>query len=484
MLPKRVIPCLDIDGGRVVKGTEFVDLRDMGDPVELAQHYETEGADELIFLDITATSERRSPMIDIARDTATKVFIPFTVGGGVRSESDVQTLLDAGADKVAINSAALADPTLLDSVSARFGRQCTVLSIDAKRGDDSNNWEVYAAGGRIPTDRSAVAWAQEGVKRGAGEILLTSIDRDGTNNGYDLDLIKALTKAVNVPVIASGGAGRSEHYGQAISNAGAEAVLAASQFHSGQISIADVKDFLAAAGVAVRPVQSPMVRQATSVYATPRPHIALVDYGTGNRYSVQKAFEYIGANVALTDGSEELAAADGVVLPGVGAFQPAMQRLQETGLSKVICRLAALGKPILGICLGEQLLFDGSREAGWCQGLGLIPGVVQELELPILPNIGWREVNVEQPDRLTANLPEQAYLYHLHQYAATAAQETDVLASTRLPYQENPAYQATSIVKHRNVYGVQFHPEKSGTPGLDLLKNFVNICLTMKTSLQ
>jgi len=475
---------LDIDASRVVKGTEFVDIRDVGDPVTLAQHYENEGADELVFLDITATSEHRSPMIDIARDTAAKVFIPFTVGGGVRSESDVQTLLDAGADKVAINSAALADPALIDSVSARFGRQCTVLAVDAKWHKDKNDWEVYAAGGKIPTDKSAVAWIHDGVKRGAGEILLTSIDRDGTNTGYDLDLISALTKAVNVPVIASGGAGQPEHYEQAIGSAGAEAVLAASQFHSRQTTVADVKACLTAAGIVVRPIQTPTVRQTSLVYPVSRPHIALVDYGTGNRYSVQKALEYIGADVTLTDDSKELVVADGVVLPGVGAFQPVMERLQETGLDRAIRRLAALGKPVLGICLGEQLLFDSSREAGWCQGLGLIPGVVQELELPILPNIGWREVRVEQPDPLIANLTEEAYFYHLHQYAAVAAQGNNVVASTRLPYRENPVYEATSIVRHQSLYGVQFHPEKSGATGLDLLKNFADICLTKKTSLQ
>jgi cyclase len=484
ILSKRVIPCLDVDGGRVVKGTEFVDVRDVGDPVEMARYYETEGADELVFLDITATSGQRALAVELARDTAAKVFIPFTVGGGVRSETDVQVLLDAGADKVAINSAALAEPALLDRLAARFGRQCVVLAIDAKR-DENSNWEVYAAGGRISTGRKAVEWAQDGARRGAGEILLTSIDRDGTNAGYDLNLIKTVSGAVNVPVIASGGAGRHEHYVQAIREAGAEAVLAASQLHSGKMSIAEVKAHLMASGVAVRPIQRPAAQRlepiGPGVY---RPRIALVDYGSGNRYSVQKALERVGADAAVTDSPEELAAADGVVLPGVGAFGPAMQRLNETGLGEAMRRLAGLGKPILGICLGEQLLFNGSHEQGWCRGLGLIEGMVQEIELPTRPNIGWRQVSVEQPEELAANVPDMAYFYHLHQYAAAASCQADVVASTHLPYVGNPGYQVPTIVRHGNVYGTQFHPEKSSVEGLSLLKNFVNLCLTSKTGLQ
>ncbi len=249
---KRVIPCLDVDAGRVVKGVGFVDLRDAGDPVELACRYDAAGADELVFLDITATSDKRRTAVELARRTADDVFIPFTIGGGIRSVSDAQAVLDAGADKVSVNSAALARPELIDELASTFGAQCVVLAIDAKA-READGWEAYVAGGRTPTGRDAVAWAREGSERGAGEILLTSMDRDGTNAGYDLALTAAVAGAVSVPVIASGGAGQLSHLSDAV-GAGADAVLCASIFHYGDHTVAEVKEHLSNAGVAVRPV--------------------------------------------------------------------------------------------------------------------------------------------------------------------------------------------------------------------------------------
>ncbi|UGS36308.1 imidazole glycerol phosphate synthase subunit HisF [Capillimicrobium parvum] len=248
---KRVIPCLDVDAGRVVKGTRFLDLRDAGDPVELAALYDREGADELIFLDITATHEKRDTIVELARRTADEVFVPFTIGGGIRSAADAQAVLDAGADKVSVNSAAVARPELVSEMSRVFGDQCVVLAIDARRRTGGEGWEVHVAGGRTPTGRDVVAWAREGVERGAGEILLTSMDRDGTNDGYDLDLTRAVSEAVGVPVIASGGAGAPQHLADAL-QAGADAALAASIFHFGRFSIAETKEALLAAGLPVR----------------------------------------------------------------------------------------------------------------------------------------------------------------------------------------------------------------------------------------
>jgi imidazole glycerol-phosphate synthase subunit HisF len=246
---KRVIPCLDVDAGRVVKGTNFVDIRDAGDPVELAERYDAEGADELVFLDITATHEKRETMVELARRTADNVFVPFTIGGGIRSVADAQAVLDAGADKISVNSAAVARPELIDELADRLGAQCVVLAIDAKAG--AGAWEVFVAGGRTATARDAVAWAREGTERGAGEILLTSMDRDGTNDGYDLALTGAVAGAVRVPVIASGGAGTLDHLAEAL-RAGADAALCASIFHYGQHTVAEAKAHLAAAGIAVR----------------------------------------------------------------------------------------------------------------------------------------------------------------------------------------------------------------------------------------
>jgi cyclase len=248
---KRVIPCLDVDAGRVVKGTNFVDIRDAGDPVELAERYDAGGADELVFLDITATHEQRETIVDLARRTADNVFIPFTIGGGIRSVADAQAVLDAGADKVSVNSAAVARPELIGELAERFGAQCVVLAIDAKAGARAGGWEVFVAGGRTPTGRDVLGWAREGVERGAGEILLTSMDRDGTKDGYDLPLTGAVAGAVGVPVIASGGAGELEHLVEAL-RAGADAALSASIFHYGQHTVGEAKAHLAAAGVPVR----------------------------------------------------------------------------------------------------------------------------------------------------------------------------------------------------------------------------------------
>ena len=247
---KRVIPCLDVDAGRVVKGTNFVDIRDAGDPVELAERYDREGADELIFLDITATSDKRETMVELARRTADNVFVPFTIGGGLRSVADAQAVLDAGADKVGVNSAAVMRPELIDELADVFGVQCVVLAIDAKARPDGG-WEVFTAGGRNATGIDAVAWAREAVERGAGEIMLTSMDRDGTNAGYDLDLTRAVCAAASVPVIASGGAGELDHLADAL-EAGADAALVASLFHFGHFSVGEAKVHLARRGQPVR----------------------------------------------------------------------------------------------------------------------------------------------------------------------------------------------------------------------------------------
>jgi imidazole glycerol-phosphate synthase subunit HisF len=248
---KRVIPCLDVNAGRVVKGTNFVGLRDAGDPVELAERYDAEGADELVFLDITASHEQRETIVELARRTADNVFIPFTIGGGIRSVEDAQAVLDAGADKVSVNSAALARPELLGELGDHFGAQCVVVAIDAKREDD--DWGVYVNGGRVRVEgRDAIGWAAEAVERGAGEVLLTSMDRDGTNDGYDLELTRAVAEAVSVPVIASGGAGELSHLSDAITGGGADAVLCASIFHYGHYRVREAKERMAADGIPVR----------------------------------------------------------------------------------------------------------------------------------------------------------------------------------------------------------------------------------------
>jgi cyclase len=252
MLRRRVIPCLDVTNGRVVKGVNFVNLTDEGDPVELAERYVAEGADEITFLDITASSDNRATMLDVVRRTAEHVFVPLTVGGGIRSVADMRAALRAGADKVSVNTAAVDRPELIDECAAAFGSQCVVLAVDARRIDGEPRWEVVVHGGRTPTGLDAVEWITEAVRRGAGEILLTSMDRDGTKDGYDLELLEAVRNAVSVPVIASGGAGTIAHCVEALQPGRADAVLAASIFHRKEIDIADLKVGLAAAGIPAR----------------------------------------------------------------------------------------------------------------------------------------------------------------------------------------------------------------------------------------
>ena len=251
MHTKRIIPCLDVKNGRVVKGTNFVSLRDAGDPVELAAFYDREMADELVFLDITASSDGRNTMVDVVRRTASQVFIPFTVGGGIRSVEDIRTMLHAGADKVSLNTAAVKNPALIADGAKSFGRQCIVLAVDAKR-SGQGRWEVYINGGRTPTGLDVLDWIKQGVDLGAGEILLTSMDCDGTKDGYDNELNRAVSEMVEVPVIASGGAGRLEHFADALLQGKADAVLAASVFHYGEFSIRQTKEYLRDKGIEVR----------------------------------------------------------------------------------------------------------------------------------------------------------------------------------------------------------------------------------------
>ena len=261
MLTKRIIPCFDVDNGRVVKGVSFVELRDAGDPVELAAKYDAAGADELVFLDITASSDQRTSVYDMIARTADEVFIPLTVGGGVRSGDDVRLMLEQGADKVSINTAAVERPELIDEASHRFGAQCIVVAVDAKKVSEGE-WEIYTHGGRTPTGRDAVEWAREAVERGAGELLVTSMDTDGHQRGYDIAMLRAISDAVEVPIIASGGAGEPEHLYEALTAGGADAVLAASIFHFGKYDIPFLKQYLEDRGVPMRPVEAPRAADA------------------------------------------------------------------------------------------------------------------------------------------------------------------------------------------------------------------------------
>lgn len=255
MLTKRIIPCLDVTDGRVVKGTNFVNLRDAGDPVDCAVEYNRQGADELVFLDITASSDERKTMVDVVRETSERCFMPVTVGGGIRSVEDMRKMLMAGADKVGVNTAAVSNPDVISAGSKAFGAQCIVVAIDAKRRADGSGWDVFTHGGRTPTGKDAIEWAKEVYERGAGEILLTSMDADGTKAGYDIELTAGISESVAIPVIASGGAGNLDHMVEVLDKGKADAVLAASIFHFGEYTVSDVKEYLSKCNVPVRPAR-------------------------------------------------------------------------------------------------------------------------------------------------------------------------------------------------------------------------------------
>lgn len=475
-VPVRIIPCLDVHDGRVVKGQQFVNLRDAGDPVELARYYESAGADEIVFLDISATNESRGTVTDRVEAIARNIFIPFAVGGGIRSVTDAQMVLDRGADKVAVNSAAIERPSLLSELARHVGRQSVVLSIDAKQSQGGTTWEAYTAGGSKPTGIDAVAWAEQGAELGAGEILITSIDRDGENNGYDLELLEKIAAVVNVPVIASGGAGKVEHFKEAIQQGEVDALLCASTLHRGDLSVQKIKKYLADNGIKVRPFDQRAGQGLSLEDNQQRPRLAIVDYGMGNRYSISAALERVGAEAVVTGDPEEILAAEGVILPGVGAFPAAIRNLRERGLVSTLNQLRKLGKPILGVCLGYQLFFESSEEQGKTSGLGWIGGEVTEVDTVVSPNIGWRTVSLAQSS-LTRGLNREELFYHVHQFAATSVAENAIKGVTTLGGTgSGRAGSAVSVVEDGKISGTQFHPEKSSYAGLALLANFVDGC--------
>ena len=480
-VPKRVIPCLDVDDGRVVKGVQFENTRDAGDPVALARYYEAGGADELVLLDISAGTEGRQTAVDMARKVAENVFIPFTIGGGIRSVADAQAVLDSGADKITVNSAAIKRPQLLAELARHVGKQSVVLSIDAKRSENGTTWEAYSAGGRQPSGKDAIAWAKEATELGAGEVLITSIDCDGENKGYDIELTHKVAEVVKVPVIASGGAGRVAHFVEAIQYGMANAVLCASTLHNGELSIDQIKNHLGNIGIMIRPIDRRERDDSLPIKSTKRrPRIAIVDYGMGNRTSVESALVFAGADAMVTSDSEEITSADGIVLPGVGSFPAAKERLQAQDLIEPLNVSRAMGTPVLGICLGHQLLFDSSDEHEKTSGLGWISGDVSEINTAISPNIGWRFVNIERLSVLTRGLSDMDLFYHAHQFAVEPNEPSVIKATTRLSEGlEGRASSAVSVVQDGTAYGVQFHPEKSSRSGLSLLKNFVTICQTV-----
>lgn len=473
----RIIPRLDIKGPNVVKGIQLEGLRVVGNPSDLARRYYKEGADELIYMDIVASLYNRNSLGHIVEETIERdVFIPITVGGGIRKIEDIRALLRSGADKVAINTAAIKNPNLLREAAEVFGSSTIILSVEAKR-IDGNRWEAYTDNGRERTGMDVVEWVTEAVRLGAGEILLTSVDQEGTRNGYDLDLINAVTSVVSVPVIVSGGAGNVKHVEECMRNKKVDGIALATLLHYGEWKVNDLKKSL---------LQQNPGRIKYDCYShvyqglSDEPVVSIVDYGLGNLRSVKNAFKQLGACPQMIATPEDILKAQYLVLPGVGSFGEGMRNLRKNGLDRAIIEYAQSGRPLLGICLGTQLLMTRSFEFGEHEGLNIISGSV--LPFPEnekisdqgykIPHVGWNNLCAAQSWKRTVLEPieDNKDVYFVHSFYVKPDCSEHVLAWT--DYFDN---RFCSVVQKNNIVGCQFHPEKSGGLGLSILNKFIHL---------
>lgn len=513
MKKKRIIARLDVKGPNVIKGIQFECLRVMGKPDELGNNYYLQGADELIYLDTVASLYQRDNLLNVVKRASENIFIPFTAGGGVRTLNDIHSLLAAGAEKVAINTAATKNPNLIREAAKTFGSQCIVVSIEAKF-KGNGGWEAYTDNGRQKTGLDVVKWAQKVQNLGAGEIYLTSVDMEGTERGLDMELIKKISKAVSIPVIASGGASSPANIMDCFKNTGADAVAIASILHYKKYEILGIKKFLSKNNIPVRLISNPKriktnpeqkydvsdynkytlkhlnslssESQAITLVSKNQKKrsgdIDIIDYKINNTLSVQRAFEKIGKSVSIVTTPEEIMNARALVLPGVGSFGEGMEALKKLGFIEPIKRQAARGVPLLGICLGMQMFFSESYEFGRHKGIGLIEGKVISLKPPTLvrhqdyklPHIGWNEIrpptNGLWKKTLLGGITNPSCVYYVHSYYPEVKNKSYVLAETEYGDQNFCA-----VVQKNKITGIQFHPEKSGEIGLEILKKFCEI---------
>lgn len=470
----RVIARLDVKGPNVVKGIHLEGLRVVGKPAELAKKYYDQGADELLYIDIVASLYERNNLSEVVQEAISLgVFVPMTVGGGVRSLEDIQKLLNAGADKVAINTAATRNPDLIRQAAERFGSQCVVGSIEAKK-VSPGTWEAYVDNGREKTGLDAVEWATQLVTLGAGELLVTSVDQEGTEAGYDLELVHAISERVSVPVIASGGAGRNVDVGNCIMKSGCDAVAIASLLHYNKTNINLIKQELQRQQI---PVRNGLIQEdgMSAIKKT----ISIIDYGVGNIRSVISAFRHVGCEVKVVSTPEEVASAASLILPGVGAFAEGMKNLHLRKLIASIQAHVRQGKPLLGICLGAQLLLSESEEFGYHEGLGIVPGKVLGFKSPKeikekeyrIPHIAWSELKpaTTWKNSILEGL-EDSSVYFIHSFYLQPRQSNVILATASYGGQ-----QFCAAFKQGKVYGCQFHPEKSGSAGLRIIEQFAQL---------
>jgi imidazole glycerol phosphate synthase glutamine amidotransferase subunit len=506
----RVIARLDVKGPNVIKGIQFECLRVMGKPGALAEEYYMQGADEIIYIDIVASLYQRSNLLDIVRRASEKIFIPITAGGGVRTIEDIRDLLKAGADKVAINTAATKNPNLITEAARAFGSQCIVGSIEAKKIGE-NKWEAYTDNGRQSTGLDVLEWAKKLEQLGAGEILLTAVDLDGTKKGLDLELIQKVSALVSIPVIASGGVGKIDDIATCFKTAQVDGVAIGTLLHYHKTGISEIKEVLGKEGIDVRNEKDAKKLDLKSEHGdnssdynrytlrhlseevegvgpssfsreenTGDYDIGIINYKLNNVESVARAFESLGKRVEIIETSEGIKASKALVLPGVGAYEQGMLALEKMGLIWAIKEKVQMGTPLLGICLGMQMLFTESEEFGLHQGLDLIKGRVVPFKEPSevnvrgykVPHMGWNEITV-QSDKLATimkNTKTGDNMYFAHSYYPVVKNKEEVVATS-----EYGGQVFCSAVQAGNISGVQFHPEKSGKAGLALLKAFCEI---------
>ena len=521
----RIIPRLDIKGPNIVKGIHLEGLRVLGLPERFSSYYFHDNADELIYIDMVASLYGRNNLEEIVRRTAENVFIPITVGGGIRTIDDIRRLLRAGADKIAVNTAAIRNPRLLEESAKIFGTQCIVLSIQAMK-LSNGNYEAYTDNARERSGLDVIEWAKQAVELGAGEILITSINREGTGEGYDLDLMSELVDSVKVPVISSGGAGSVDHVVELLRQCKVDAVSAASIFHYHAIKdfgvekraegnveylkryVSDLNPSLKRLKpISVSALKTRIMKSMNSQIKVriPNAHkthkisyrdqvikktgkrkvpVTLVDYGRSNLFSVQRALEEVGASVAITNDPYKILDAERLILSGVGAFGDAMNSLRDYGLIEPIREYVRRGKPLLGICLGMQLFMKQGEEFGLHEGLGLIPGNSKKLAICsdnkdryVLPHTGWNQIRYPRNEatggswsniELLKDISPYDSVYYIHSYVVDCENPENVVAET--DYGNN---YFSAVIREGNITGCQFHPERSGITGLKIYKNFI-----------
>ncbi len=472
---KRVICRLDIKGSKLIKGKRFDGLRVIGDPYEFAKFYANEGIDEIFYSDAVASLYQRNSLYDILKKTSQDIFIPITAGGGIRSVEDGKKLLLAGADKLAINTAAVNNPELINDLVNTFGSQCIVISLQVRKALKSNNWDIMIESGREKSSKSLSEWIEEVQERGAGEIILTSVDNDGTGEGTDIELIKQVSKYISIPLIVGGGIANQDHIRNILKeNKNISGISIGWAFHRKEISVKEVKDKIYSSNFPMRyPTKKSFPIKKKKL------KISIVDYSMGNIRSLYNCLSKINNDVIVTNDHDVLNSSDLIALPGVGSFPEGMRNLKKRGLTKLIKRLANKNRAFIGICLGMQLLFDESNEIQNCEGLGIFEGKIKRLpvelssnEAILLPHVGWNKVHLSNKYKeFFPDINENFYQYFVHSYA----NYTEILDNKNTffsAYFGNQKFNAG--VKKGNIVGLQFHPERSGNVGIHLLSQIIS----------